>query len=431
MPTLSASLDLSASTFTLLFIALLIAVTLTRLVLIERQMRHVRTHRPSVPPHFADRISLEAHQKAADYTLAKQRLARWGLGIEVIVLLAWTLGGGLEALHSFWATRTSGFVYALALAGSFTFAGSVIELPLSLYRQFVLEARFGFNRMTPGLFVADLIKGTLLGAALGIPLLWAVLAFVDGVGPLWWLATWGFWMVFNLLMLMIYPNFIAPLFNKFQPLEDPELKGRIEALLQRCGFASSGLFVMDGSRRSSHGNAYFSGFGQSKRIVLFDTLKERLTPGQIEAVLAHELGHFRCHHIWKRIVTAFASSFIALALLGALTATPAFYAGLGVVDTQGQTPIMALLLFGLSAPLVSFFLTPVSSALSRRHEYEADAYAARQVDAGELIAALVKLYEDNASTLTPDPLHSLFYDSHPPASLRIQHLQATAAGATA
>ena len=297
----------------------------------------------------------------------------------------------------------------------------IIDLPFSLYRQFVIEAKHGFNRMTLGLFFADLAKQTLIGIVIGAPLILAVLWLMNGMGSLWWLYVWLFWSAFNLLVMFVYPTWIAPLFNKFSPLADGEMKTRIEALLTRCGFRSSGLFVMDGSKRSSHGNAYFTGFGNSKRIVFFDTLLERLTPNEVEAVLAHELGHFRRHHIVYRMALMFALSLGFLWLLGQLIDAPWFYAGLGV---PAQNTALALILFFLVVPVFTFLLGPLGSYLSRRNEFEADAYAAEHASAGDLVRALVKLYEDNAATLTPDPLHSLFYDSHPPAAQRIAHLQA-------
>lgn len=410
--------------FPIFFLAAFALTLIGRLWLTLRQIRHVAAHRAAVPPDFAERISLAAHQKAADYTVDRNRLAIVTTLVDAALLIALTLGGGLAWLHDFWNTRLTGLPYGLALIFSVMAISAVIDLPFSLYRQFVIEARYGFNRMTLGLFCADLAKQTLLGVAIGAPVILAVLWLMGAMGENWWLYVWLFWCGFNLLILFIYPTWIAPLFNKFVPLEDGETKARIEALLTRCGFRSSGLFVMDGSKRSSHGNAYFTGFGNSKRIVFFDTLLARLAVPEIEAVLAHELGHFRRRHIVKRIVTMFAGALGFLWLLGQLIDAPWFYAGLGV---PAQSTALALILFFLVIPVFTFPFSPLTSHLSRRHEFEADAYAAEHAAAGDLIRALVKLYEDNASTLTPDPLHSLFYDSHPPAAQRIARLQGAAA----
>ena len=409
-----------ASNFSLFFLLMLALATATRLYLAYRQLACVAAHRAAVPAKFTERIGLEAHQKAADYTLAKTRFGVQGLIVETAVLLGWTLGGGLQLLHDFWSVRLDGLGYGVALIFSVVFISSLIDLPFSLFRQFVIEERFGFNRMTLKLFVTDLIKSTALGLAIGTPVLLAVLWLMGAMGEWWWLYVWAFWCGFNLLILFLYPTWIAPLFNKFSPLDNAELKARIEALLARCGFASNGLFVMDGSKRSSHGNAYFTGFGKNKRIVFFDTLIERLQPEEIEAVLAHELGHFRHRHVLKRIVLMFALTLGFLWLLGQLMLTPWFYEGLGV---GAQNTAMALTLFFLTLSVFTFPFSPLGSLLSRRHEFEADAYAARHASSDDLIRALVKLYEDNASTLTPDPMHSLFYDSHPPAALRIAHLE--------
>ncbi len=406
-------------TFSFVFILALCATVALRCWLAARQLKHVAAHREAVPAQFAGRITLGSHQKAADYSMTRTRLGFLSLAIEVAVLLAFTLGGGLQLLHDWWATRLDGLAYGVALIFSVMAISSLVDLPLSLYTQFVVEEKFGFNRMTLKLFFADLAKQTLLGALIGTPLLLAVLWLMAQAGSLWWLYTWVFWCAFNLLILLIYPTWIAPLFNKFTPLADNELKARIENLLTRCGFASSGLFVMDGSKRSNHGNAYFTGLGKSKRIVFFDTLLSRLQGGEIEAVLAHELGHFKHRHVMKRIVLMFSLSLGFLAVLGQLMTADWFYHGLGV---STQNTALALILFFLVVPVFTFLLTPLSSLLSRRHEFEADRYAAEHASASELTNALVKLYEDNAATLTPDPLHSLFYDSHPPAALRIAHL---------
>jgi len=409
--------------FTALFIAAFALTLVARLWLTLRHIRHVGAHRAAVPADFAERISLEAHQKAADYTIARNRLGLRTALVDAALLLTLTLGGGLAWLHDFWSARLDGLPYGLALIFSLMLISGIIDLPFSLYRQFVIEARFGFNRMTLGLFFTDLLKQSLIGLAIGAPVILAVLWLMGAMGSYWWLYVWLFWCTFNLLILFIYPTWIAPLFNKFSPLEDGEMKTCIEALLTRCGFRSSGLFVMDGSKRSSHGNAYFTGFGNNKRIVFFDTLLARLAPAEIEAVLAHELGHFRKHHVIQRIVLMFAVSLGFLWLLGQLIDAPWFYAGLGV---PAQNTALALVLFFLAIPVFTFPLSPLGSYLSRRNEFEADAYAAEHAAAGDLVRALVKLYEDNASTLTPDPLHSLFYDSHPPAAQRIARLQALA-----
>lgn len=407
------------NTFSLAFLLALLLMVALRLWLAHRQIAHVQACRVAVPAQFAGHIELAAHQKAADYTIARTHFGRLALAVEVLVLLALTFGGGLQMLHDFWTVRLDGLSYGIALIFSVMLVSGIVDLPLSLYRQFVIEEKFGFNRMTFRLFAIDLLKHTALGAAIGAPVIAAVLWLMAQMGSLWWLHVWLFWCGFNLLILFIYPTWIAPLFNKFAPLEDTMLKARIEALLQRCGFASSGLFVMDGSKRSSHGNAYFTGFGKTKRIVFFDTLLERLEPVEVEAVLAHELGHFKHRHIIKRIGLLFAMSLGFLAALGQLIDTPWFFNGLGVT---AQNTALALILFFLVVPVFTFLLTPLMSLLSRRNEFEADRYATIHASADDLVRALVKLYEDNAATLTPDPLHSLFYDSHPPAALRIARL---------
>ena len=409
--------------FTLLFLAAFALTLAVRLWLTLRQIRFVAAHRATVPANFAERIPLAAHQKAADYTVDRNKLAISTTLVDAALLLALTLGGGLAWLHDFWSAHLAGLPYGLALIFSVMAISALIDLPFSLYRQFVIEARYGFNRMTLGLFFADLAKQTLLGVAIGTPVILAVLWLMGAMGTYWWFHVWLFWSAFNLVALFVYPTWIAPLFNKFSPLEEGEMKTRIEALLARCGFRSSGLFVMDGSKRSSHGNAYFTGFGNNKRIVFFDTLLSRLAAPEIEAVLAHELGHFRRHHVVQRIALMFATSLGFLWLLGQLIDAAWFYNGLGV---PAQSTALALILFSLVIPVFTFPLKPLSSYLSRRSEFEADAYAAEHAAADDLVRALVKLYEDNASTLTPDPLHSLFYDSHPPAAVRIARLQAAA-----
>jgi STE24 endopeptidase len=381
-------------------------------------------HRDQVPAEFADRIALAAHQKAADYTVAKTRFGLVNAAWSGLVLIGFTLLGGLQALsNALLHVLGPGMTHQLGLIVAYAAIAGLLDLPFTYWFQFVLEQRFGFNKMTVRLWLLDALKGTLLGAVIGLPLLWVVLTLMDRTGPLWWLYAWLVWSGFQLLLMVIYPTVIAPMFNKFTPLADDSLKSRIESLMARVGFASKGLFVMDGSKRSAHGNAYFSGFGANKRIVFFDTLLERLAPAEIEAVLAHELGHFKLKHIVKRIVVAFALSLAFLALLGWLKNQVWFYTGLGVLPLLGQNnDAMALLLFMLVLPVFSFPFAPLSSITSRKHEFEADAFAASHSDARDLVSALVKMYEDNASTLTPDPLHSAFYDSHPPASIRIHHL---------
>jgi STE24 endopeptidase len=416
------------NTFSLVFLLALALMVLIRRKLADRQIAFVLANRGAVPEQFAGRIELAAHQKAADYTVAQTRFSRIALAFEVVLLLCLTFAGGLQFLHNALSARLDGLAYGVAMIFAVMFISGVIDLPLSLYKQFVIEAKYGFNRMTIKLFVVDLVKQTALGVVIGAPLLLAVLWLMAQMGSLWWLYVWLFWCVFNLLMLFIYPTWIAPLFNKFSPLDDAPLKARIEGLLERCGFAVGGLFVMDGSKRSSHGNAYFTGFGKTKRIVFFDTLLARLQPAEIEAVLAHELGHFEHHHVIKRIVLIFALSLVFLAALGHLQDAPWFYVGLGV---QAQNTALSLILFFLVVPVFTFLLTPLSSQLSRRHEFEADRYAAEHASADDLISALVKLYEDNAATLTPDPIYSLFYDSHPPAALRIARLSAAGQAASA
>jgi len=378
-----------------------------------------------VPSTFVATIPLASHQKAADYTVAKARLGMLDVLLGAAALVALTLGGLLQWMSALWAAvfAPGGLAHGTALVASAVVLLSALELPVSVYRTFVIEARFGFNRMSVALFCADLAKNAALGAALGLPLLVLVLWLMGRMGELWWLYVWLAWVGFNLLVLLIYPTFIAPLFNRFTPLADPALAGRIEALLARCGFTSNGLYVMDGSRRSAHGNAYFTGFGAAKRIVFFDTLLARLAPPEVEAVLAHELGHYRRHHVWKRIALLFTLSLGLLWLLGRLIDLPWFYDGL---NAGAPGDAMGLLLFVLVMPVFTFFLQPLTSLYSRRHEFEADCYAAAHASAAELVRALVKLYQDNAATLTPDPLHSAFYDSHPPAALRIARLQALA-----
>jgi STE24 endopeptidase len=409
--------------FTAVFLVALALATAGRLWLSRRHIRHIAANREAVPAAFSGRISLAAHQKAADYTTIKTRLGTVETLVASLLLLALTLGGGLQLLSDAWGGvfEASSYAHGIALIVSVVLISSAVDLPFSLYRTFVIEARFGFNRTSLALFLADLAKFAGLAALLGIPLVLLVLWLMAKMGSMWWLYVWLAWMAFNLLVVTIYPTLIAPIFNRFSPLENPDLRARIESLLSRCGFRARGLFVMDNSKRSSHGNAYFTGFGVAKRIVLFDTLISRLEPNEIEAVLAHELGHFSRRHVWKRMALAFGASFALLALLGWLIGQEWFYAALGV---RAQSTAMALVLFLMVAPAFTFLLQPIASLYSRLHEFEADAYAASHAPARDLVAALVKLYQDNAATLTPDPVHSAFYDSHPPAMQRIARLQA-------
>lgn len=412
-------------TFTFLFILGLVLSVATRYYLAGRHMRHIAKHRDEVPTDFASKITLPEHHKAADYTMAKLRLGLIEIALSAAILIGFTLLGVLQYVHDFTLELIGpGTLQQISLLISISLITGVIDLPFSWYRQFTIEEQFGFNRMTPALFFTDLIKGVLLGLAIGLPLLWVVLTLMTEAGEYWWVWTWFVWVAFNALMLWLFPTFIAPLFNKFKPLEDGPLKDRIEDLLKRCDFTSQGLFIMDGSKRSAHGNAYFTGMGKAKRIVFFDTLIERLSPEEIEAVLAHELGHFKRQHIRKRLIQSFALSFLVLALLGWISTKAWFYLSLGVTpDINGYNAGLALALFSLVMPVFGFFLTPINSMGSRKHEYEADSFAAEKSSAKDLISALVKLYQDNAATLTPDPLYSKFYDSHPPAPLRIAHLQ--------
>ncbi|MEX3811830.1 M48 family metallopeptidase [Paraburkholderia sp. BR13439] len=410
--------------FTALFIVAVVAMVGTKLWLASRQIRFVVAHREQVPSQFVNTIALTAHQRAADYTVERTRLAMVEIVVGAAVLIWLTLLGGVQMLDlaiSDWLGR--GYAGQIALVAAVIAITSAIDLPFDYYRQFVVEQRFGFNRMSKSLFFFDRLKGALLGIAFGLPLLFVVLWLMNRAGNLWWLWAWVVWVAFQMFGLLIFPTFIAPLFNKFEPLKDEALVTRIEALMKRCGFAAKGLFVMDGSRRSAHGNAYFTGFGASKRIVFFDTLLARLSGREIEAVLAHELGHFKRRHVMKRMLVTFAISLAMLALLGWLTQCVWFYEGLGVRPSLiGGNSGLALVLFFLALPVFMFFVTPLGSLSSRKHEFEADAFAASQTDAHDLINALVKLYEDNASTLTPDPLYTAFYYSHPPASQRIDRL---------
>ena len=410
------------SAFTLVFVAALAAATATRLWLAQRQVRHVRAHSDAVPGTFSETIPLAAHRKAADYTVAKVRFQTVEIVFDVLVLLILTLGGLLQWLAARWEMvfPLESIWHGTALIVTVFALNAAIGLPATLYRIFGIEERFGFNKMTLKLFVVDALKGILLAAVLGVPLLVAVLWLMGAAGTYWWLYVWAVLVGFSLFMQLIVPTFIMPWFNKFSPLQDPVLVERVERLLARCGFRSRGLFVMDGSKRSAHGNAFFSGVGAAKRIVLFDTLVQRLNPAEVEAVLAHELGHYKLNHIRKSLAFGFALTLASLFILGLLVGQPWFYEGLGV---QSKSLPMALLLFILVSPAFSFFLHPLGTLLSRKHEFEADAYATRHSEVGDLAHALVKLYRDNAATLTPDPLHSAFYDSHPPAAIRIARLR--------
>jgi STE24 endopeptidase len=413
-----------AMTLTLAF--LLVANLLTKLWLSGRQVRHVAQHRAQVPTAFAHTISLEAHQKAADYTLAKARVGVMDLGLDAITLMAWTLLGGLDLLNQVtldWLGEGMG--QQIVLVVSFILVGGLIGLPLSLYQTFGIEQRFGFNNTPPKLWLNDMLKGLLVGMLLGLPILWLVLWLMQAGGALWWLFTWAALVVYQLFVMWIAPNVIMPLFNKFTPLEDATLKERVTALMTRSGFTAKGFFVMDGSRRSAHSNAFFTGFGAAKRVVFFDTLLAQLNGDEMEAVLAHELGHFKHRHILKMMVTSFATSLAGLALLGWVSQQIWFYTGLGVMpNLGGNNSALALLLFMLVLPLFTFFVSPVSARRSRKFEFEADAYAVANSDRQALSSALLKLYQDNASTLTPDPWYVAFYYSHPPASQRLARMAA-------
>jgi STE24 endopeptidase len=418
MPSLSISL---------LFATALVLRFATQLWLSSRQMRHVAQHRAAVPEAFAATVPLAAHQRAADYTLAKGRFGLVTTAFGTAVLLGWTLMGGLDSLNGLVRDaiqpRFGDMAYQLALVAAFSIIGGLLDLPFDLYSTFRIEQQFGFNRTTLGLFIADMAKGLLVGALIGLPLLALILWIMQATGTWWWLWAWGAWTLFNLLIMVLYPTVIAPLFNKFEPLADESLKARVQALMQRCGFAAKGLFVMDGSKRSAHGNAYFTGLGAAKRVVFFDTLLAKLSPGEVEAVLAHELGHFKHKHVTKRIVMMFGLSLAGLALLGWLAAWPAFYTGLGVApNLRAPNHALALMLFLMAVPVFGFFISPLTALLSRRHEFEADAYACAQSSGSDLRSALLKLHEDNASTLTPDPVYVRFYYSHPPASERLAAL---------
>lgn len=408
-------------TFTYLFLAFLLASTLVQVYLSLRQKHYVSAHRAEVPVAFADKISLGEHQKAADYTLAKGAFGRLELLIGLVILLGWTLGGGLDWLDGVWrrlgwgelATGTAVIVSLMVISG-------LLDIPASLYRTFVLEERFGFNQMTLATYITDTLKSTALALVIGVPLVMLILWLMKSAGDLWWLYAWAALTAFSLFITWAYPKFIAPLFNKFSPLEEGEVANRIHALLERTGFNSKGVFVMDGSKRSAHGNAYFTGFGKNKRIVFFDTLLKHLTPAQVEAVLAHELGHFKRKHVIKGMALSMLLTLSGFMVLAWLMRQDWFYTSLGI--SQPST-YMALLLFVMVSPVFTFFIGPMMAWWSRKHEFEADDFAAEQSSGTELINALVGLYKENASTLTPDPVYSAFYDSHPPATIRIAHLQ--------
>lgn len=421
---------MQASSVSLLFALVVLAWLAARLWLSTRQIRHVAQHREQVPASFEGTVTLQAHQRAADYTIAKSRLGLLAMAFSTAVLLGWTLLGGLDLLNQTLRdalqARWGDMAYQLALLAAFAVIGSLLGLPFDLYGTFGVEQRFGFNRMTPRLYVTDLVKGLLVGAVIGLPLAALILWIMGTAGANWWLWAWLAWVGFNLVLLVLYPTVIAPLFNTFEPLPDKALETRVQALMQRCGFAVKGLFVMDGSKRSAHANAYFTGLGAAKRVVFFDTLLSRLTPGEVEAVLAHELGHFKHRHVLKRMVVIFGVSLAGLASLGWLAGQSGFYSGLGVSpNLAAPNSALALLLFSLALPPLMFFVTPLGSHLSRRHEFEADAYACAQADGRDLAHALLKLHEDNAATLTPDPLYVRFYYSHPPASERLAALAST------
>ena len=421
---------LALQPFSLVFLAFLLAGTMLGLGLLHRHAHHVRRHRDAVPQPFADSIPLHSHQRAADYTFARARLSAIHAVANAGFVLLLTLGGGLQAVHDAWAgvLPAGGLGHGVALLASLGVLGWLFELPFALLRTFGIEKAFGFNRMTPRLYLADTLREAALAALIGLPLLGGVLWLTLAMGELWWAWVWAFWLGFNLLAMVIWPTFIAPLFNKFTPLADAALKARVEALLARCGFRAKGLFVMDGSRRSAHGNAYFTGLGAAKRIVFFDTLLDKLDADEVEAVLAHELGHFKHRHVIKRIVAMFGLSLAGFALLGWLSGQAWFYQGLGVQPgIAAPNDALALLLFLLVAPVFGFFVSPLLAQLSRRHEFQADAYACAQASGSDLSSALLKLHEDNAATLTPDPVYVKFYYSHPPASERLAAMRTLAA----
>ena len=418
---------MDANFVTMLFIALLVIATLLQLWLTRRQIRHVRCHRAAVPSAFSSQISLEAHQKAADYTVARQKFGVVHALSSIALLFGWTLFGGLETLNLLlqpYGITLGGIGYQMTLIFVFSLIGGVVELPLDWYRHFRIEQRFGFNRMSLGVWLTDLIKNFWVSSLIGLPLIALVLWLMGTAGATWWLWAWGAWVIFNLLLMVIYPIWIAPLFNQFEPLADETLKARVQALMQRCGFAAEGLFVMDGSKRSAESNAYFTGLGKAKRVVFYDTLLERLSHDELEAVLAHELGHFHHRHLRKSLISIFALTLVGFAALGWLSMQPAFFLGLGVTPNAAlPNDALAILLFLLVIPILSPLIEPLWSAASRRHEFQADAYAKQQASAPALVQALVKLTEDNAVTLTPDPIYVRFHYSHPPMVERIAALQ--------
>ena len=418
------AVETPAGWFTALFCGALLLGLALKYWLATRQIRHVAQHRGMVPAAFLGTITLDAHRKAADYTIVKARCGLLELAFAAAILLGWTLLGGLTALDRIlqgWLG--TGLWQQLALMAGFVLIGGLLELPWTLYQTFVIEQRFGFNRTSAALWLADLLKSTMLGLLVGLPIAALVLWVMGAAGAWWWLWAWCLWTGFNLLLLFLYPTFIAPIFNRFVPLDDPSLKARVNALMQRCGFAAKGLYVMDGSKRSAHANAYFTGFGKCKRVVFYDTLLSRLSGPEVDAVLAHELGHFKHKHILKRMVSMFAISLLGFALLGWLATQSWFYVGLGVAPALGgSNDALALLLFMLALPVFGYFVSPLLAQLSRRHEFEADAFAVAQTSGRDLSSALLKLYQDNASTLTPDPLYVRFYYSHPPASERMSRM---------
>ncbi len=423
---------MNSGSWTLVFAVALVASLALRAWLASRQVRHVARHRDAVPAPFQATVDLAAHRKAADYTLARIRLGQWQMAFGAVTLLGWTLFGGLDLLNGFLfeavGTRWGGLAYGVALFAAVFAIEGLLHLPLDLYATFGIEARFGFNRMTWKLWLSDAVKGLLLAIVIGLPLIALVLWIMAASGSLWWLWAWATWAAFNLIALVVYPMLIAPLFNRFEPLADASLEARVRALMARAGFAAKGLFVMDGSRRSAHGNAYFTGFGAARRVVFFDTLLARLAPEEVEAVLAHELGHFKLGHIARRVVAMLGTALLLFAAFGYLASQSWFYTGLGVrPGLGGPNDAVALILLMFVAPVFGSFITPLFAGLSRRHEYEADAWAVRHADGSALASALLKLHEDNASTLTPDPVYARFYYSHPPA---VERLAAISPGAT-
>jgi len=406
--------------FTTIFLIFLTASIIVRVWLNQRQITHINDHKDKVPKAFAEKINLKDHQKAAHYSITKLRLSRLTLTWETLWLLIWTLGGGLNLVDHWWASQQLTPLWTgVAVILSMTVLMSLIDLPFSLYSTFIIEEKFGFNKLTFKIWFTDLLKSTALMLIIGVPLILAILWLMLKAGDTWWIQAWAVWTGFTLLMMWAFPTFIAPLFNKFSPLSDESLKARIDALLERCGFNSKGVFVVDGSKRSAHGNAYFTGFGNNKRIVFYDTLLDSLSEDEVEAVLAHELGHFRKNHIKKSMLLSIAMTLAGFYILDSLMNASWFYSGLGV---ENPSTHMALMLFMFVLPVFTYFISPLFSAMSRKHEFEADAFAKEQSDSKALISALVNMYRDNASTLTPDPIHSMFYDSHPPASIRIAHL---------